>query len=103
MIYESLKEQSNSIIRSFSIKVLLILSIATSIDALAAGLSIYTLKASITTLATATGIITFILSFLGVYIGNKFGRLLKNKVEALGGTILILIGLRIVLEHLGII
>ena len=103
MIYESIKKESNSIISSMTIKVLLLLSIATSIDALAVGLSIYTLNISITNLAATTGIITFTLSFLGIYIGNRFGNLLKNKVEALGGIILILIGLRIVLEHLRII
>jgi putative Mn2+ efflux pump MntP len=103
MIYESIKKESNSIISSLSIKVLLILSIATSIDALAVGLSIYTLNLSITTLAVVTGVVTFTLSFLGVYLGNKFGHLLKNRVEIVGGIILILIGVRIVLEHLEII
>lgn len=103
MVYESVKQDSKSIIRSFSLKVLLMLSIATSIDALAVGLSLFVLNVSIMTLAIATGIITFTLSFFGVYLGNKFDSLLRNKVEALGGIILIIIGLRILLEHLGII
>jgi manganese efflux pump family protein len=103
MIYESIKQESESIASSTSIKVLLILSIATSIDALAVGLSLYVMNISIVTLSIATGIITFALSFCGVYIGSKFGRLLRNRVEAIGGVILILIGFRILLEHLGII
>jgi len=102
MIYESIKKESSSIISSLSIKVLLILSIATSIDALAVGLSIYVLNISIITLAIVTGIVTFLLSFCGVYLGGIFGCILRNRVEALGGIILVIIGLRI-LEHLGII
>ena len=103
MIYESIKHESESIIRSTSIKVLLVLSIATSIDALAVGLSLYVMNVSIVTLSIVTGVVTFVLSFCGVYIGSKFGCLLRNRVEALGGIILICIGLKIVLEHLGII
>jgi putative Mn2+ efflux pump MntP len=103
MIYESINKESDSIISSLSIKVLLILSVATSIDALAVGLSISVINISIITLATVTGIVTFSLSFCGVYLGCRFGRILQNKVEALGGIILIIIGLRILLEHLGIV
>jgi putative Mn2+ efflux pump MntP len=103
MVYESIKNESKSIIGSLSIKVLLILSVATSIDALAVGLSLYVLNISIITLATVTGVVTFTLSFCGVYIGGRFGCILRNKVEALGGVILVAIGLRILLEHLGFI
>jgi putative Mn2+ efflux pump MntP len=103
MIYESIRKESNSIISSLSIKVLLILSIATSIDALAVGLSLSILNVSIITLATFTGIITFSLSFFGVYLGGRFGCVLKNRVESLGGIILVVIGLKILLEHIGII
>ena len=103
MIYESTKKEDEKIICSPSIKVILILSIATSIDALAVGLSISVLGISIMTLAIATGIITITLSFFGVYIGGRFGHLLQNKVEPLGGIILIVIGLRILFEHLQII
>ena len=103
MIYESIKKEPNSIISSLSIKVLLILSIATSIDALAVGLSLYVLNISIITLAIVTGVITFTLSFFGVYIGSRFGYSLRNRVESLGGIILVIIGFRILLEHLGTI
>lgn len=81
----------------------IILSIATSIDALAVGLSISLLNVSIMTLVIVTGVVTFALSFFGVYIGGRFRCILKNRVEALGGLILVVIGLKILLEHLGII
>ena len=103
MIYESIRKKPNTIISSLSIKVLLILSIATSIDALAVGLSLSLLKVSIIIPAIVTGVVTFSLSFFGVYLGGRFGRLLKNRVESLGGLILISIGLKILLEHLGTI
>lgn len=103
MIYESIKGETQKLLCSLSIKMLLTLSIATSIDALAVGLSFSLLNFAMPTLAIATGIITFFLSFFGVYIGGRFGRLLRNKVELLGGLILIAIGLKILLEHLGLI
>ena len=55
------------------------------------------------TLVIVTGVVTFALSFFGVYIGGRFGCILKNRVEVLGGIILVVIGLKILLEHLGII
>lgn len=103
MIYESIRKKSNTIVSSLSIKVLLILSIATSIDALAVGLSLSLLKVSIIIPAIVTGVVTFSLSFFGVYLGGRFGRVLKNRVESLGGLILVVIGLKILLEHLGTI
>lgn len=103
MIYESVKGESNKLLCSLSIKLLLILSVATSIDALAVGLSFSILKFPIETLAITTGLVTFLLSFFGVYLGGRFGRFLKNRVELLGGLILVTIGLKILLEHLGII
>lgn len=101
MIYESTfmdeeKERKNPL----NIYVLLILSIATSIDALAVGLSFSFLNVSIILPAIAIGVITFILSFSGVYIGDKFGHFFENKIEIFGGLILIAIGLKILLEHL---
>jgi len=103
MIYESIKNGPDKLANSLSIKGLLILSIATSIDALAVGLSISLLNVSIMTLVIVTGVVTFALSFFGVYIGGRFGCILKNRVEALGGLILVVIGLKILLEHLGIV
>lgn len=102
MIYEVLKKESKQIVSSSSFKVLVILSIATSIDALAVGLSLSFLDTSIIMPAIIIGIITFSLSFSGVYLGKKFGAYFE-KIGVLGGIILIIIGLRILLEHLEIL
>ncbi len=99
MIYESTKKGSGKLISSFGIGTLLMLSIATSIDALAVGMSLSFLNVPIITPALIIGIVTFSLSFIGVYLGNHFGHFLGNKVEILGGLILIIIGLRILIEH----
>lgn len=79
------------------------LAIATSIDALAVGVSFAFIHVSIVPAVSFIGVITFTLSVLGVKIGNVFGMRYKSKAEVLGGIILILIGLKILLEHLGII
>ena len=102
MIYESVIKESKKVVSSSSFRVLIILSLATSIDALAVGLSLSFLETSITTPAFIIGIITFSLSFLGVFIGKKFGSYFE-KIGVLGGIILIVIGLRILIEHLGIL
>ena len=102
MIYESLNTESRKIATSSSLKVLIMLSIATSIDALAVGLSLSFIETSIVTPAIIIGIITFTLSFLGLYIGKKLGNYFK-RIGILGGIILTAIGLRILIEHLGII
>ncbi len=98
MIYESISKESQQVVNSSSYKVLLILSIATSIDALAVGLSLSFLKTSIILPAIIIGIITFSLSFLGVLIGKKFGSYFE-KIGILGGVILIVIAIRILIEH----
>lgn len=82
---------------------LLILAVATSIDALAVGISLAVLNVNIWSAAGIIGVITLILSFLGVLIGNRFGVRFKSKAEIAGGIILILIGVKILLEHLGIL
>jgi len=102
MIYESITKETKQIVNSTSFKVLIMLSIATSIDALAVGLSLSFLGTSITTPALIIGIITFSLSFSGIYLGKKFGNYFE-KIGVLGGIILIAIGLRIVIEHLAIL
>lgn len=81
-------------------KKFLLLAIATSIDALAVGVSFAFLKVEIVSAVAIIGITTMILSFIAVLIGKKLGELIKNKAEILGGTILILIGLKILVEHL---
>lgn len=99
MIHESTKKGTEKLISSLSVGTLLMLSVATSIDALAVGMSLSFLNVPIVTPAIIIGLVTFSLSFAGVYLGNRFGHFLGNKVEVLGGVILITIGLRILLEH----
>lgn len=100
MIYESIKTGSQKLISSLSIGTLLVLSVATSIDALAVGMSPSFLNVPIVTPAIIIGLVTFSLSFVGVYLGNRFGHVLGDKVEIVGGIVLIVIGLRILFEHL---
>ena len=100
MIYESITDKPNSLLGAYTIKVILILSIATSIDALAVGLSFSFLDISIFFPALIIGVVAFLMSFFGVYIGRRFGKILKNRIEILGGLILIIIGLKILFEHL---
>jgi len=101
MIYESTKRGSNKKkSNNMNIYVLLILSIATSIDALAVGVSFAFLEIIIWTPVIIIGLITFVLSFVGVYIGNKLGHFFKNKIGIVGGLILIGIGIKILVDHL---
>lgn len=82
---------------------LAIMAVATSIDALAVGITFAFLKVNIFFSVLLIGVTTFALSLAGVLIGNKFGAKYKNKAELAGGIILVLIGVKILLEHLGII
>lgn len=102
MIKESLKNENNNIDDDVSFKSMFILALATSIDALAVGVTFAFLRVEIIIPLISIGVITFAISFLGVKIGNKFGSRLKNKSEILGGIILIFMGLKILLDHLGI-
>ncbi len=88
---------------SFKVKTMLVMALATSIDALAAGITLVLPGVNIWLAVAFIGIITFTLSALGVKIGNVFGAKYKSKAELAGGAILILIGIKILLEHLGII
>ena len=87
---------------SFCLKVMLPLAVATSIDALAAGVTFAFLKVNILSAVLFIGIITFILSMIGIKCGNIFGSRFKSKAEIFGGIILILMGIKILLEHLNI-
>ena len=101
MIYESLKIKSiEENPDPSNILVLLVLSVATSIDALAVGVTLSLIAGSIIVAAILIGLITFVLSYIGVYIGKRFGHLFESKIEALGGVILIGIGIKILIEHL---
>ena len=79
---------------------LLVLAIATSIDALAVGISLALVNTALPLVVTTIGLITFCVCFLGVYLGHKFGHFFENKIEIIGGFILIAIGIKILKEHL---
>lgn len=85
------------------VKELFMLAIATSIDALAVGISFAFLQVNIVSAITLIGCTTFVISAAGVFIGHKFGSKYEDKASLAGGIILILIGLKILLEHLGIL
>ena len=85
------------------LKELTLLAIATSIDALAVGIVFAAEKTDLLFSVTMIGAITFALSLVGVFIGHKFGSKYEKKAEIAGGTILILIGLKLLLEGLGVI
>jgi putative Mn2+ efflux pump MntP len=100
MIYESFKiESADKNLNPSNVLVLLMLALATSIDALAIGITLSLIVSSITIAVIIIGLVTFILSYLGVFIGKKFGHFFENKIEALGGVILIGLGVKIMLEH----
>lgn len=87
-----------------SVKTMLVMAVATSIDALAVGISLAMVgNVNIFFAVTMIGICTCILSMLGVKIGNVFGSRFEAKAEIAGGVILILLGLKILLEHLGVL
>ena len=103
MIKDSTDDEIEKRNDKIDIKTMIILAIATSIDALAIGVTFAFFETNISLAVTVIGIITFILSLIGVKIGNKFGDKFQNKAELTGGIILIIIGLKILLEHIGII
>ena len=103
MIKESLSNEFVSSNDRIDFKTMLPLAIATSIDALAVGITMAFLKVNIFISVLSIGIITFILSFIGVWIGNKFGSKYEKKAQLFGGLVLIFIGVKILLEHLAII
>lgn len=101
MIHESVcKRPDERRINLFNPCLLLVLSVATSIDALAAGLSLSLLGIQILTPAAVTGFVTFLLSLLGLLVGKRSRNILLGKVEVIGGLILICLGIKILIEHL---
>ena len=107
MIRESLskEEKEEAEMGAVSHKELLVLAVATSIDALAVGVtfSMLELAVSIGAAVALIGCTTFVISLGGVYVGNMFGARYKGKAEFVGGAILILIGVKILLEHFGVL
>ncbi|MBU0681325.1 MAG: manganese efflux pump MntP family protein [Proteobacteria bacterium] len=104
MIYESfaLSEDTPESDIALNASRLLLLSIATSIDALAVGLTFACLEVEIITPALIIGLVTLVLSIIGVVIGDKIGHLFEGKIEFVGGMVLIGIGTKILFDHLGL-
>ena len=103
MIREALSGEEENANDSVDFKTMLLLAIATSIDALAVGVTYAFLQVRIVPAVSFIGIITFSLSIVGVKIGNVFGLKYKTKAEIAGGLILLLMGTKILLEHLGLL
>lgn len=101
MIKEGKEEKEDEVkIHSISFKDILLLAIATSIDALAVGVSFAFLKVNLWIATTTIGITTFVLSFICVLFGKTLGNLFEKYAEYMGGSILILLGIKILIEHL---
>lgn len=97
MIYEGVQESIEEVISVITNKVMLILAIATSIDAMAAGFSLTLLDANPYIACLAIGMVTFAFSVTGVFVGMKSGTWLESKAEIFGGTVLILMGFKFLL------
>jgi putative Mn2+ efflux pump MntP len=102
MIKESFSKERNDEAAEYSFKFIqmLVLALATSIDALAVGITFAFFKVNIIKAITITGVITFFISIGGIKIGNIFGTKYKSRAEFIGGAILIIIGIKIVIEHM---
>ena len=103
MIKEALSKEEDSANDSVDFKTMFLLAVATSIDALAVGITYAFLQVQIVPAVTFIGVITFSLSVAGVKIGNVFGLKYKKKAEITGGVILIVMGTKILSEHLGLL
>ena len=102
MLKEVFSQKESSIDDNTGFKTMFLLALATSIDALTVGVTLSFFDTNILLSACLIGIITFFLSYLGVKIGNTFGDKYEKKAEFAGGLILILLGIKILLEHLNI-
>ena len=103
MIWEAARGGEEEQPQELDLKMLLMMAVATSIDALAVGITFAFLRMDILPSALTIGLTTFILSLIGVLVGNRFGARYKKKAEITGGVVLVLIGVKILLEHLGVI
>ena len=103
MIKEALSKDDEHATASLDVKTMFLLAVATSIDALAVGVTFAFLQVNIIAAVLFIGMTTLILSMIGVKVGNVFGLRYKAKAEIAGGVILILMGIKILLEHLGIL
>jgi putative Mn2+ efflux pump MntP len=101
MIYESLKiKEERRALHPANLAMLLALAVATSIDALAVGITLSLITHAIAEAIVIIGVVTFALSFAGVYIGKRFGHFFESGIEAIGGLVLIGLGAKILLQHL---
>ncbi len=103
MIWEAVRGGEEEQPQELDLKMLLMMAVATSIDALAVGITFAFLRMDILSSALTIGATTFLISFGGVAAGNRFGARYKQKAEIVGGVVLVLIGVKILLEHLGVI
>ena len=107
MVIEAIKPEEEEAVKEMDPpldhKEMFMLAVATSIDALAVGITFAFLQYPIVVCITIFGLTTFVLSIVGVVVGNMFGSKYQKRAEIVGGIILILIGLKILLEHLGIL
>ena len=104
MIIDAVREEDEAVCQSdrmeMNLKEIVMLAVATSIDALAVGISLSVMQANILTSAGAIGAVTFTISLFGCGVGRKCGEFLKEKAEIFGGVILIAIGIKVFLEHM---
>ena len=103
MVKESMDKEAEETDDSVSFQSMSVLALATSIDALALGVTFAFLNVQIVPAVSFIGVVTFVLSMAGVKIGNVFGCRYKSKAELAGGIILILMGTKILLEHTGLL
>lgn len=105
-VLEAVKEKEEECVEKtesiLNVKELLLMAVATSIDALAVGITFAFLQVRVMEATVIIGIVTFILCIFGVFVGNIFGSRFKKRASVAGGVILIFIGTRILLDHLGI-
>ena len=102
MIREALGREEEKLDDSFSFRTMMTLAVATSIDALAMGVTFAFLRVDIVPAVLLIGATTFVLSAVGLKVGNVFGAKYKARAEQFGGVLLVLMGLKILLEHLGV-
>ena len=101
MIKES--RESEKVDDKMDVRTMLILAVATSIDALSVGVTLAFVDVNIWVVVSSIGIVTFLFSLVGVLIGRRVGSMLGNRAKIIGGVILIYLGVKILLEHLGVI
>ena len=104
MVREALQNEQEEADDSLDVKTMFLLAVATSIDALAVGVTFAFLpNTNVLAAVSFIGVVTFVLSSIGVKVGNVFGSKYKSRAELMGGGILILLGIKILVEHLGLL